>query len=40
VYGAFFKDVDLTLLRTKEQYIGGLDKWKVKYFGFPAASSP
>jgi len=40
VYGAFFKDVDLTLLRTKEHYIGELDRWKVKYFGSPAASSP
>jgi hypothetical protein len=39
VYGAFFKEVDITLLRTKEHYIGELDKWKTKYFGAPAAST-
>jgi len=39
VYGAFFKDVDLPLLKTKEHYIGELDKWKTKYFGVPAAST-
>jgi hypothetical protein len=37
VYGAFFKEVDVKLLMTKEHYIGELDKWRSKYFGPPAS---
>jgi len=37
VFGAFFKDVGLPLLKTKEHYIGELEKWRAKYFGAPAS---
>ncbi|MCP3411658.1 hypothetical protein [Bradyrhizobium sp. CCGB01] len=39
VFGAFFKEVGLPLLKTKEHYIGELEKWRAKYFG-AAVSQP